>query len=123
MNIFRLFFLMIFMAGSIMSGCASPVYKYPPKSPAPVYDQQGRPVGVPPGSSPPSSSDQQISQPPVPYGTSGVDPSAVPQKPSPSPPRIGSDVHPDSASSDVYLLAAVSSLENQSEQQIGRAHV
>ncbi len=116
MNIFRLLFLVVFLAGNILSGCAAPVYKYPPRSPEPVYDQQGRPVGGPPESSRPS--EQQIRQPRTPYGTSRSDPLAVP--PRSSPPRIGSDVHPDSASSEDYLLAAVSSLENQSEQLLAQ---
>jgi Flp pilus assembly protein TadD len=119
MNICRLVFMLTFLAGFILSGCAAPVYKYPPKSPEPVYDQQGRPVGSSPGSPFPPS-DQQIRQPRAPYETSKDDPSAVLQKPPVSPPRIGSDVHADSASSDDYLLAAVSSLENQSEQLLAQ---
>jgi tetratricopeptide (TPR) repeat protein len=119
MNNFRLFFMVIFLAGFILSGCAAPAYKYPPKSPEPVYDQQGRPVGSYPDSPFPSSG-QQIGQPRPPYGTSGDDFSAGTQKTPVSPPRIGSDVHPDSASSDDYLIAAVSSLENQSEQLLAQ---
>jgi Flp pilus assembly protein TadD len=119
MNIFRLAFMVIFLAGFILSGCAAPVYKYPPKSPDPVYDQQGRPVGSSPDSPYPPS-DQKERQHRAPYEISKDDPSPVPQTPSHTTPRIGSDVHPDSASSDDYLLAAVSSLENQSEQLLAQ---
>jgi tetratricopeptide (TPR) repeat protein len=118
MNIFHLLLLVVFLSGSILSGCAAPVYKYPPPSQETVYDQHGRTVGGP-NDSPYPSSDQQVPPPRAPYETSG-DPSVVPQKPLPSPPRIGSDVHPDAASSDNYLLAAVSSLENQSEQLLAQ---
>lgn len=117
MNIFRFLFPVVFLAGNILSGCAAPVYKYPPQSPETVYDQQAGSVGAPSDSSHPPS-DQQIDQPRPPYDTQGDDPLVVPQRP--SPPRIGSDVYPDSAYSDDYLLAAVSSLENQSEQHLAQ---
>jgi tetratricopeptide (TPR) repeat protein len=119
MNKFRLLLLLFFLAGTIMSGCASPVYRYPSQSHEPVYDPQGRSGGDFPESRP-LPSDQQTPQPRAPHGTSESDPFRVPQKPLPSPPRIGSDVHPDSASSDAYFLAAVSSLENQSEQLLSQ---
>ncbi len=117
MNIFRFLLPVVFLAANILSGCAAPVYKYPPQSPETVYDQQAGSVGAPSDSSHPPS-DQQIHQPRPPYDTQGDDPLVVPQRP--SPPRIGSDVYPDSAYSDDYLLAAVSSLENQSEQHLAQ---
>jgi tetratricopeptide (TPR) repeat protein len=120
MSMFRLFFLMIFLAGYILSGCAASVYKHPPTSPAPVYDQQGRPADTVSPESTSSSSDQQTPQPRGPYEISGVDPSEATQKPLPSPPRIGSDVHSESASPDDYLLAAVSSLEKESEELLAQ---
>ncbi len=120
MNVFRLWFLMILMVGNILAGCASPVYKYPPKSPEPVYDQQGRPAESIHDKSLSTPPERVIRQPQPPYGTSGEDPSAILKKPSPSTPRIGSDIPADSTSSDGYLLAVVSSLENQSEQLLAQ---
>jgi tetratricopeptide (TPR) repeat protein len=116
MNSFRMLFLMVFLAGTFLSGCATQVNKYPTTSQGSVYDQPGKSVGIPPED---SYSDQQMSQPREPYGTSEIDPFAVPQKPLP-PPRIGTDVPSESAASDAYLFAAVSSLETQSEQLLAQ---
>jgi tetratricopeptide (TPR) repeat protein len=117
MNSLQILFLMVFIAGTFLSGCATQVNKYPPTSSGSVYDQQDTSVGVPPEDSP--YSDQQIPHPPAPYGSSEIDPFAVPQKPLP-PPRIGTDVPSESAASDAYLVAAVSSLETQSEQLLAQ---
>jgi tetratricopeptide (TPR) repeat protein len=117
MNSFRILFLMVFLAGTFLSGCATQINKYPTTSPGSVYDQPGKSVGIPPEDS--SYSDQQMPQPEAPYGTSEIDPFAVPQKPVP-PPRIGYDVPSESSASDAYLFAAVSSLETQSEQLLAQ---
>jgi tetratricopeptide (TPR) repeat protein len=117
MNSFKILFLMVFIAGTFLSGCATQVNKYPTTSQGSVYDQQGKSVGIPPEDS--SYSGQQMPQAEAPYGTSETDPFAVPQKPLP-PPRIGADVPSESSASDAYLVAAVSSLETQSEQLLAQ---
>jgi len=121
MNIFRLILLLIFLTSGILSGCAPAVYKYPPKSTTGVYDQYGRPVDVPPSDTglPPTGS-QQTSIDRTPFETPEIDPSAMPQKSPPSPPRIGSDTHSASVSPDNYLLAAVTSLKKESEQLLAQ---
>jgi tetratricopeptide (TPR) repeat protein len=117
MNSFRILFLMVFLAGLFLSGCATQINKYPTTGPGSVYDQPGKSVGISPEDN--SYSDQQMPQPEAPYGTSQIDPFAVPQKPLP-PPRIGYDVPSQSSTSDAYLFAAVSSLEAQSEQLLAQ---
>jgi tetratricopeptide (TPR) repeat protein len=117
MNSFQILFLMVIMAGTFLSGCATQINKYPTTTPGSVYDQQGKSIEIPPEDN--SYSDQKMPQPEAPYGTSEMDPFAVPQKPLP-PPRIGSDVPSESSASDAYLFAAVSSLETESEQLLAQ---
>lgn len=116
MNISRLITLLAFLSGIILAGCAAPVYKYPPQSRQPVHDQKG--ISDMDSDKSTLSSDQTSLQTREPSGNLTGDPSIAAQRP--SPPRIGSDVHTDSGASNDYLLAAVSTLENQSEQLLNQ---
>ena len=118
MNKLKFLFPIVFLTFSILSACAPTVYEYPTKIPEPVYNRKENPAEDPDESTP--SPDRQIYQSRGPYGTLEGDSSTAPDKHSTSPPRIGSDVSPNSESANDYLLAAVSSLENQSEQLLAQ---
>jgi tetratricopeptide (TPR) repeat protein len=107
---FSILVIFVFVAGNFFTGCAAPVYKAPPKSPDAVYDYHPEKSG--------SLPHDHIEKTPVPPITQ---PGHSPDQQRRFPPRIGSDdFQTDSQSHDKYLLAAVTSLEIQSENLLAQ---
>ena len=132
-------FLMAMAAGMMLAGCAYPPgpapVPVPEKGPKPIYDEQGRPLWIPP-----SSRHQTV--PPAPSGDTqsttaeqqssdiyqeqttdtGTEPTSQPA------PRIGSagsveDEEERGKEEDSHLLVAVSPLAVQAEQQMERGEL
>ncbi len=133
----RIFF-MAMAAGMMLAGCAYQPVPVQEKGPKPIYDEQGRPLWIPP-----TSRHQTV--PPAPSGNTQsttaaqenaedqaediyqeqTDTGTEPDSPSRPAPRIGSagsveDGEESGKEDDSHLMLAVSPLEVQAEQQMER---
>ncbi len=125
-------------AGMMLAGCAYPPAPAPEKGPKIIYDEQGRPLWIPPSARkpvPPSPSREtqyppQESQP-AQQDTSGMyadqedQTDTEMQEPSQpqSAPRIGSAGEEEAGKDNTHLLLAVSPLAAQAEQQMERGEL
>ncbi|GBC61511.1 hypothetical protein DENIS_2473 [Desulfonema ishimotonii] len=114
------FLLMIVMAtGFAFYGCATPAPPVHSRKPSPIYDEQGRPLWVPPPERTVSQTSQTIPSPPdAPAGVSEYPPTEYPTAPSaPKPtPRIGGETAGNAG--DGQLIAAVTPLADKARQQM-----
>lgn len=127
--------LMAMAAGMMLAGCAYPPAPAPEKGPKPIYDEQGRPIWLPPSARKPipPSSDRETQYPGeeterAQQDASGIyedqedtgmeDPSEIQ-----SAPRIGSAGEEDLGKDNSHLLLAVSPLAAQAEQQMERGEL
>lgn len=125
-------------AGMMLAGCAYPPAPAPEKGPKPIYDENGRPLWIPPSARKPSvpptppagdtqsttaeqeSSEEQSS------GTYQGQTADEPDSPPSSAPRIGSAGSAgagEEKAEDSHLLLAVSPLAVQAEQQMERGEL
>lgn len=96
----------------IFSGCAPPVTAPPRPSDGTIYDANGNPIYVP---NPPMPEQRPDAAPPPDRAGTGRE---APETPSPEPPpRIGAG---DGGSGNGHLMAAVSPLREQAQEQMNR---
>ncbi len=121
MNLYRFFFIGLLGVSIFFSGCAASPPPTRSKSPAPVYDEEGRPLWVPlPEDRPRSRRDLPPRE--IPLEETDREQEIRADHPSP-PPRIGSAGPPETAPADDNLIAAVSSLEDQAERELSTGQV
>jgi len=131
------FFLMAMAAGMMLTGCAYPPVSAPEKGPKPIYDEQGRPLWIPPSarrpsvpSAPPSGDTQSTTaeqenteEQAADIYQERLDTETEPVSPSRPAPRIGSAGSVENEeqigkTEDSHLMLAVSPLAVQAEQQM-----
>ncbi|QTA79303.1 Tetratricopeptide repeat-containing protein [Desulfonema limicola] len=114
------FIAFVLIAGLVLTGCTAGPAPSPQKGPAPIYDENGNVLWQPlPGDQTrhqprPQPENQEISQ--EDNGKSSETRAQVPQ--SRPAPRIGAQDNPEPVSGDSHLLAAVTPLADQAEQQM-----
>ena len=121
MNLHRFFFAGLLGLSIFMSGCAPAPPPTQSKGPAPIYDEEGRPLWVPtPEGGRPSRRELPPREVPPEESERGQ---AVQADPPSQPPRIGSDSPMETAPADDNLIAAVSSLEDRAERELSTGQV
>ena len=123
MKIYNILFAIVFMTGLTLSGCTTAPQPSPRKGPSPIYDEDGRPIWVPPPDHWPvqrpvntdveETAGAQEDMPSRPSAEYTEPPAST--KPAP---RIGVDEDAEPVPEDSHLLAAVTPLADQAEQQM-----
>lgn len=133
MKIYYKLFAVLLVTGLVFTGCATGPSPAPQKGPSPIYDENGNIIWQPlpdrtqtqtqPGAQPGTQSDTQTDTPADSQGEpadSIETKSGFPQdtdRPEPAP-QIGSQDQEETGTDDSHLIAAVTPLADQAEQQM-----